>query len=101
MPQQHAKDWIDIVAAFTPLVGVIVVIVVGAMQLYVQREQWKQTLYKGRANVYWAVMDLWEALRKPDVQIDRHAFATSVLPATHLFGSDLRRFVSQIKDDLF
>jgi hypothetical protein len=101
MHHHHTKDWIDIVAAFAPLLAVLVAVLVALMQWHLQREQWKQTLYRDRSKVYWAVMDLWEILANSDASIDRRAFATAVLPATHLFGADLQRFLSKIKQGLF
>jgi hypothetical protein len=100
MPHTHPKDWIDVLAALSPTVAVLVAIGVAVVQAYLQKEALKQNLYDRRFRVYSAVLELWEALRKAE-DVDEREFAAAVLPATHLFGSDVQKYVSGIKDRLF
>lgn len=100
MSHTHTKDWIDVLAALSPAIAVLVAIGVALVQAYLQKQELKQNLYEKRSAVYYAVLELWEALRKGE-EVDERDFAAAVLPATHLFGSDVKKYVSGIKDRLF
>jgi len=101
MPTYHTRDWIDILAAFAPVVAVFVAVGVGLMQLYLQRQQWKQNLYDKRYVVYDAVKEymsaVWCAYGKQGID-DYWRFRQATDSTKFLFGPIVTAFVDHVHE---
>jgi hypothetical protein len=97
----HTKDWIDILAAFAPLLAVLVAVGVALMQYYLQRQQLKQDLFDKRFNVYRAVMDLTKDIignDDPMTQDYMQKFQLETAPSGFLFGRNVGEFMKDLSE---
>lgn len=60
------RDWIDLLEAFGPLIAVVVALLVGFTQLWLQERQLKQDLFEKRWKVYTGVQDYLAAILRED-----------------------------------
>jgi hypothetical protein len=93
------RDWIDLLEAFGPVIAVIAVIVIGALQVRLQRQQVRQDLFDKRYMVYAAVDAFLTSLISADGALEEGAiesFRVKTAHAEFLFGTDIVDFIGEI-----
>jgi len=98
MPQQHVRDWVDLLEALGPLIAVGAVLIVGFFQAHLQRQQLKQDLYDKRSRVYRSVVDYWITFTKNRGLVELDVLKMLYAELGHaqwLFGSDVVAFLVQ------
>jgi hypothetical protein len=97
-PQQHARDGIDYLIAFAPLLAIFVAVFVAIVQARLQRQQLKQHLFEKRFDVYTAVGVFINHLiyRKWVDPNDFINLRSQFTNARYLFDSSVRRQMCEI-----
>jgi hypothetical protein len=103
VPSQHVRDLTDYIAAYAPLIAVLVAVGLGIVQAYLQRQRLKQDLYEKRYSVYSSVIDFWHYLvesrasgqAKLQTIERRNQFYSQIRHAKFLFGRDVITFLEE------
>jgi hypothetical protein len=98
MPNQQPV-WLAYAALIVSAIAAIVALGVGLMQFYLQRQQFKQTLYQQRYAVYDAVKQylIYVVQKDGDTDFERYGqFRRESEAAAFLFGSDIWTYLTHI-----
>jgi Na+-transporting NADH:ubiquinone oxidoreductase subunit NqrC len=105
------RDWIDFVYAFAPAIAVFAAVIIGGVQLYLQRKQQQQDLFDKRFKVYEAAtLQMGETMRafgaalagNGDMRVDSlNQFFRSTSHARFIFGADVVDKLRTISDNTY
>jgi len=93
------RDWIDLLEAFGPLTAVVVALIVGVTQLWLQKKQLSQELFDKRYVVYRAIQEFILRVVAAKGKLNREsvdAFRLSTAHSEFLFRRDVMDFIEEV-----
>jgi Na+-transporting NADH:ubiquinone oxidoreductase subunit NqrC len=94
------RDWIDYVYAFAPAIAVFAAVIIGGVQLYLQRKQQQQDLFDKRYKVYAAEQQLLASVLNHTTRAKTEAaiqtFLDDTSHALFLFGPEILQTLNAV-----